>query len=315
MDGPTGSQSSRRFAEWRLLGILFLVHAAIAAVMWAVAGLLIVGDQLVFPRDFLFLGVALGQLTLAAVWAAYGTPRLIFRGLFALLLVLVGAHLSVAAFCASSGKAAHEYLPVVLMGGQWFLFTTAVLVSIRWLWGRRLIYVSQPQSDGKERSQFSLRQLLGLSAVWALPLAAPGLLSTQAGVAGATILSCAILCALAMFVAAPLTGAALARERMRRKMAWAVLAVLALSTVESLVFLISMWSDMEGLAIAQTTLCLWAIGSVLAFNGTIAAVVLPTMLMMRAAGYRFAQRRRAVEAPAIVAIPSNVSDLTARSAA
>ena len=110
MDGPAGSRNSERFAELRLIVLLFVVHLAVAAATWAIAGRLIVGMQVAFPRDFLFFGAALGQLTLAAVWAAYGPPRLIFRLLLALLLVLVGAHGGVAAFCYTSGNSAQSWL-------------------------------------------------------------------------------------------------------------------------------------------------------------------------------------------------------------
>ena len=105
----------------------------------------------------------------------------------------------------------------------------------------------------------------------------------------------------------------LAPERVAvdEEVAWAALALVGMSAVEAAIFLASIWRDLTGFGVSAMVTCLWAIGSVAALNGTIAAVVLPTMLVMRRAGYRFAQRLRADEALATVEFGSRASDTVA----
>jgi hypothetical protein len=206
------------------------------------------------------------------------------------MAVLIGGYGAIAGFGFRSGDSIRELSPYLLAAGELFLFTTAVLISIRCFFDRRIVHAAETATARREPLQFSLQQLLGLSAVWALPLGAPGLFSGSPSAAGESILSCSIVFPPVMLVAAPLGQAALTRHRPGRKLLFAAFALGALSLFESIAFVALAWRGMPTV-VSRLTLVLWGIGSVAAFNGAIAAMVLPTLLVVRRAGYCFSQWR------------------------
>ena len=104
----------------------------------------------------LLLGVILAIVAALAIWLALGTWTLMWRA----ILAIVGASGVALVFCATSGELEAEWLGLV-----WVVVVTitAMFVFVRWF-GFRLIDTTNGGRIRSDEMQFSLKQLMALTA-------------------------------------------------------------------------------------------------------------------------------------------------------
>jgi len=115
------------------------------------------------------LGVILSIVAVLAVWLALGHGTAMWRA----ILAIVGVSGVALAFCAASGELEAEWLGLV-----WVVVValTAMFLCVRWL-GFKLAYTNARSRIRSDEFQFSLSQLLALTAVVAVVAAAARLLA------------------------------------------------------------------------------------------------------------------------------------------
>ncbi len=133
------------------------------------------------------LGLFLAAAALLAIWVAFGGSSLVYRGSYAIL----GASAAGLAFCFASGELELEWL-----GLMWIVVMTIALLffSVR-CFGVRLVNIQQGNGIGSNEAQFSIRQLMALTAATAATAAvarwlAPLTMTVEAMMFGGGIAVC-----------------------------------------------------------------------------------------------------------------------------
>jgi hypothetical protein len=138
--------------------------------------------------EFLIAAIVLGTMlafaAVLAIWLALGHGRAMRRA----TLTLLGASAGALVFCAVSGELEAEWL-----GLAWVVVVTitAMLAFVRWL-GFHLVDTKTDGSVRSDEMQFSLRQLMALTAVVAVIAAVARMLAPLVATRDALIFGLAI---------------------------------------------------------------------------------------------------------------------------
>ncbi len=146
----------------------------------------------------LTLGPMLAAVAVMAIWLTLGSSKLMWRTIFAIL----GASGLGLLFCASSGELEAEWL-----GLMWIVVVTVagMFVLVRWQ-GLRLVNTAKPNLICSNEFQFSVSQLLALTAAVALVVAFARVLAPMIATVNALLIGLGIaICLGALAVVASLT--------------------------------------------------------------------------------------------------------------